>query len=537
MALRSFFQNKFSRGTHAQGKSIRAHVSLYFAVFGTAMVLGVVLVLLFTNNLVPNVHNISAALRMDSDKAAAEVRDHCGAVAAEAINLSKALTTDLEANLKIANASFINKQAFTAALPELLDLEIDLLLLALERADCSGVFLILNATVNPTLSGSETSRAGIYIQRLEPKRLGNPSEMLYLRGPTEPAIRRGMTLQVNWDLEFDVASCDFWQLPLQIAKEASEHKLVNLYFWTLGAVIPDSREPSLLCAVPLLASDGHVLGVCGFEITQTSFRAHNTVSSERYSELTISLTQLKNETLYLEHALFSGNRKIVPALRAAQTARLSNTQGLERVFIGEEGYRVAYTALSLYPNSSHFAGQRFAVTAILPESAYNQEIMTDIARCIAIFIGMLLLSFVLSYLLSRRMAKPFTEAAEAFKNQEALPDNELKVGIRELDELLRLYANPHSQPPARVGEMFADFLTRLTLLTPRERVIVARYAAGKTQEEIREEMVIAPSTLKTHNSNIYAKLGVRAFEELQLILGLIMRSDSRAQLEQLLESQ
>ena len=46
-------------------------------------------------------------------------------------------------------------------------------------------------------------------------------------------------------------------------------------------------------------------------------------------------------------------------------------------------------------------------------------------------------------------------------------------------------------------------------LTPRERSIVRLLADGKTNDEIGAQLFIASATVKTHLSNVYAKLGAR----------------------------
>jgi TolB-like protein/DNA-binding CsgD family transcriptional regulator len=58
----------------------------------------------------------------------------------------------------------------------------------------------------------------------------------------------------------------------------------------------------------------------------------------------------------------------------------------------------------------------------------------------------------------------------------------------------------------------------LTSLSGRERVVAARFAEGMTYREIGETLFIAPTTVRTHLSAIYRKLGVRSKVALATLL-------------------
>ena len=57
----------------------------------------------------------------------------------------------------------------------------------------------------------------------------------------------------------------------------------------------------------------------------------------------------------------------------------------------------------------------------------------------------------------------------------------------------------------------------LALLTPREREVAWLAARGHTNQEIAENLIISPETVKTHVRNVLGKYGLRSKVELQLL--------------------
>ena len=62
-------------------------------------------------------------------------------------------------------------------------------------------------------------------------------------------------------------------------------------------------------------------------------------------------------------------------------------------------------------------------------------------------------------------------------------------------------------------ESTAAARTRLLRLTPRERVVLARAAAGETNTVIAQALFVSPGTVRKHLEHIYDKLEVRTRTE------------------------
>ena len=68
------------------------------------------------------------------------------------------------------------------------------------QENCSGIFVMLDATANSTLDGADHSRTGLYLQRSGYK---TPNKNIFLyRGLAEVGRRHDLVLHNNWKLEF-----------------------------------------------------------------------------------------------------------------------------------------------------------------------------------------------------------------------------------------------------------------------------------------------------------------------------------------------
>ena len=103
----------------------------------------------------------------------------------------------------------------------------------------------------------------------------------------------------------------------------------------------------------------------------------------------------------------------------------------------------------------------------------------------------------------------------------AEPEGYVRVFVDLDPSMARLLQGAHSRNvmPDYVNQLlsaFSDDLQRsasvpqalIEPLTNREREILSLLAAGLTNREIADELVISPETVKKHAGNIYGKLGV-----------------------------
>lgn len=114
-----------------------------------------------------------------------------------------------------------------------------------------------------------------------------------------------------------------------------------------------------------------------------------------------------------------------------------------------------------------------------------------------------------------------------------LDTSELRVTPSGLGDIegLNSCADNVSESAAKITDSIAercDVLAAQYRLTPRETEVFKLLAQGRTRAYIQEELVLSVSTVKTHVSHIYAKLGVH---DRQGMMDLVLGSDIQNELK------
>jgi DNA-binding CsgD family transcriptional regulator len=476
-------------------------------------------------------------LRKERDHFAQGITRKLGETSAQAVSLSRELSASLQRRLAEQGLSISDLSGQPDILTGILSGEINRLLFSLEKNKTDGVFVVLNATVNPGVENAANSRAGLYIRNIGQGFMNRYADLLFLRGPSQIAITEGFNLQVRWTPEFDVHDQPFWERPLQTCEENPSLPLSRRYFWYLSDNFPGLSENVIVCSAPLVDGEGRFLGVCGFETGARKFARDNPLDTNNTPDATgifFTFSSPDGKLFHPGKALFTGN--VVLGREVSNRKEVTaggNYHGLE-VFRheGNDAYLGLWSEIALYPDDSPFADSLFAAAIVVPKRIFDGIVSVSRLRLILIGLVLLCLSVALSMFLSARYEKPFKELMSALKSG----DMNAKSHIQEIDDLVEFMrsqlretqrAEDGSQEAAEddgkhmektsedsMEDLLDVFVENTKKLTRAESDVFNLYFEGHTAQEIASILNVSISTIKTHNRRIYAKLNVSSSKEL-----------------------
>ena len=177
------------------------------------------------------------------------------------VHLSEDMTAIIEA--QAISLSSLNGNAET--MEELQEAMLESLCQYARQADCSGAFVLLNAS----LHAGDGSYGGIYVQRGNAEH--TTGDLLLYRGMADIGRRNSVMPHRKWAQEFDLSSFPGFAEHLEKASAPIERSCRTTGLVTL----PGTTEQAILLTVPMIGTDGTVYGLCGFSVNQTYFSAHH----------------------------------------------------------------------------------------------------------------------------------------------------------------------------------------------------------------------------------------------------------------------
>ena len=488
-----------------------------------------------------------------------DILTHFDHLAASAINLSADMTEILTDSLQTKNIAFPALNDNSEAITDLQGTMIEPLKQKLLQTDCSGAFVMLNATVNSTLSEASVSKSGLYLQVNGYERTA--SKVILYRGIADTAKSHGIMPHRKWRLEFRT---DLFPDYAEIVSSTTTPPRKS-YHISEPFKLPGTSEYVLLVTVPMVGNDGTYFGLCGYEVSASYFMMHHEQPS-KLQHLSCLLTTAHDNILITSEALSCGSADAYFHTLTEDYSILKKDENLS-VFKDE-----SFSYLGISRSTSLSSAEEHLLVVMIPKTDYDRMLSKSIIQTV-IFL-LLLLFFTVSFCryFSKRFLTPLLTALEQIKSDKR---SETASGIPEIldlveyldqqdkvrgemltaleqknlaseneklrlkaeydralcdfrrveseytsakDELLRLQSEMERLAYSRKTEIdpadYQYFLAGLQTLTESERNLFEYYLAGKSVKEILALTGIKESTLKYHNHNLLGKLGVSSRKQM-----------------------
>lgn len=508
--------------------SMRLRLFLFLLVFIFTMVTGVILILLVTGTFTTGLSGSKRLIREELDHSSKDLSVQFGQLSIEAVEFSGILSKNIEDYLSDLHLTTQDLQQH----PELLEkLEADLFdatYFALQKSKCSGAFFILDATVNPSLKHSDQSKSGLYIKNMEPNIINSSSPTItILRGFPSIVRKNSINLHTQWNMEFNIDQALYYTIPIETASQNADIPLSHLYYWNDPFIFPGTSEQIMLCSVPLIDSNHHIFGVCGFEISEMLFKLSYMPNNDYYSRMFFMLSPISNASVNTGCSMFAGGYSVKDISEKDIFLNIADTKNSFITYSSNDSniYIGLHTLVQLYPEGSPFYGQQWVSAMLVPK----EDIVTSVTQLnwtlCALLSMLVFIGILLSIVFSNKYIKPISNSINTIKTNQM--ENVEKTNIQEIDELLQYLAIYKEEMNKKVEHknhqisILEQFMERTKSLTPAERSVFLLYIQGLTAQEIAGSLFLSINTIKTHSKHIFAKLSISSREELLLYINML----------------
>ena len=530
------------------------------------------------------------ALEMQIKVFEKDVTDHFDAIAAAGINLSETLTGTVESYLSENAIRFSDLTDNADAIAKLQAALLSPLLQQLYQENCSGIYAVLNTTVNSSLDRAAESRAGVYLQTNGYKSTYNPISLL--RGNAEIGRANDIMPHRKWTLEFDISVLTAFEK----LSQSTDLPITKSFCFTEMITVPGTETRVILLCVPMIGTDGSFLGICGFEISESYFASYY-AQPTKVDYLTYLFLPSQNDSIDIASGFSCGDAN--GYYRAPQGVITAQPEG--HGLYSFHGDVIPYLGITskvaLSPNNPDYL-----LGVLMRKDDYDLEKRTETIKNVSLWIVLLITAVGSCYYFSRRFLSPILRSLEQLKAEEVttfsnIPEiadlfeflsekdrlheeslsalaqkkqsaeseresllqeyervqleyletqrrlNEAEHSLNETQEehkstqtefekaQMELQRLAYSRQAEIDPDAYIQFLDGIETLTPTERKIFNYYLDGLNVKEIAETISVKESTVYSHNKNIYSKLGINSLKQL-LRYSALMRQQEKEAAEQ-----
>lgn len=416
------------------------------------------------------------------------------------------------------------------------------------KADASGAFIMLNATVNTGEADSDRSRTGLYFQRSTLDR--TDETLLLFRGSSELGRKNGVMPHRKWRLEFKT---DFVPQTKKFFNETIVEEKNSLLtdIFTLNG----TSEEAMAFLTPLFGADGSYYGVCGFEISKNYFKDFF-AQPTRLDQLTCTFSKTTEDgRIDCDNVFWAGvfngyslkpNGTLIPKKMSDALFELA----------GENTFVAAGKEVTI-------CGTAYTLIAMQPKSEFDKTVAINVAKIVSVCFLLVFSAVMLCVVFSRKFVSPVIKSLERIRMQEhagtksdiieiddlfvylagqdklrEIETENLKRRNEELAIVTETQNNEIGKRQAEIDRLaysrkneidpddYEAFRIGIKELTKTEKTVFDLYLQGKTANEIAAALNIRESTLKFHNHNILEKLGVSSRKQL-LRYATLLKQETR----------
>lgn len=495
--------------------------------------------------------NIQNSLDFQMEAFEKDMSDYFNSLAASSIDLSSHISDFIESDSEISGANFKNLTDNPEKIEQVQSVLLGQLSQKLQYHNCSGIFVMLDATVNSQVEDAAFSRTGLYLHH---NRYQNDDDMVLFRGIASLGKSNNVMPHRKWRLEFRTDLFSDYDKVVANAKLPMNQS----YMLTDSFTLAGTSDEVVFLAVPIVGSDGTFYGVCGYEVSADYFTTYHAQPAAE-KRLSCMLLSCKDDTYIPTGLACSGQDNYVEPLSgniqvSGMPGKLSKISGGSQSFIG------TVKEITLTPNN-----EPFTLAVMIPQSDYSSAVINSIVQFVLVITLLLFFSVSCCLFFSKRYLSPILKGLEHIKHdtwsEEPSPipeindlfaylakkDEDLSAVQSELAAAAVIYQEAQQKYDAAQSELeeaqsqlhrltrsrrndvdpdnYSAFLIGIKTLTPTEKQILDYYLAGKSVKEIAELTGVKETTIRFHNRNIYSKLNVTSLKQLLLYAAMMQQNN------------
>ncbi len=404
------------------------------------------------------------------------------------------------------------------------------------KADASGAFIMLNATVNTGEANSDKSKTGLYFQRSTLDR--TDETLLLFRGSAELGRKNNIMPHRKWRLEFRTdftpQAGNFFNKTITKGK-----KSVLTDIFTLNG----TSEKAMAFITPLFGTDGSYYGVCGFEISRNYFKDFF-AQPTRLEQLTCTFSKTTEDGQIDCEKIFWAGVLGGYSLKPSGTLVPKEINDSLTELLGENTFVAAKSEVTI-------CNTPYTLVVMQPKSEFDKTVAVNVTKIVLVCFLLVFSAVVLCVIFSKKFVSPVIKSLEKIRMQEhartksdiieiddlfvylaeqdKLRDFETENLKRQNEELAIVTESQINEIDKRQTEIdrlaysrkneidpdnYEAFKIGLKELTKTEKNIFNLYLQGKSAKEIADILNIRESTLKFHNHNILEKLSVSSRKQM-----------------------